>query len=194
MKKTASEKKEEIINVVMKCFQDTSYKAISIRDICKRGNITIGTFYNYFTSKEELLRTILLKYDDYLTNEIVPTLTCVSEKDNLYIFTDSFALDSVNNTAMCGCVVSNSGIPLPHTEEDIKAERNRPLYKIPEEIIRRGQAKKEFSNNYSSEYLTEKLITILRGVSVEWSRRNYTFDVREYTKEITDLFIHMIER
>lgn len=185
-------KRNTIIAVALSCLKDSSSKDLSIRQICTKGNISIGTIYHYFKSKEDLLTAIMLKYDDTLTSQTINFLTHESEAENLLIFADSFALDSVNNTNVSGTIVSSIDLPLPSTEEERVAERCRPLYQIPCEIIQRGQDKGEFSKKYDAPSLTDKYIMILRGASIEWFRRKYTYNIRQYTREVTELFIDAI--
>lgn len=193
MKKVDTDsKKKEIIAIALSCLKDSSCKDLSIRQICAKGNISIGTFYHYFKTKEELLTAIMLKYDDVLTVNMEKLLSGNSGADNLLFFSDLFALDSVNNTAISGTIVSSIDIPLPSTDEERIAERCRPLYKIPYEIIQRGQSCGEFTTKYSIDSLTDKYIMILRGASIEWFRRKCSYDIRQYTREVTELFIDSI--
>ncbi|MCW6071193.1 TetR/AcrR family transcriptional regulator [Clostridium botulinum] len=37
-----------------------NYEELNIRDVCKNCNIAIGTFYNYFSSKDHLVREIFV--------------------------------------------------------------------------------------------------------------------------------------
>lgn len=193
-RRNSAEKRNDIINIAMNCMKDSSFHEVSIRDICRSGNIAIGTFYNYFATKEELLHAILLKFDDFLIEHTLPLLTCEKETDNLYLFTDSFAIDSLNNTSLTGTIVSSSSVPLPSTKEEREKEWERPLYTIPFQIIQSGQEKGEFNTQFDAKDLTDKLIMILRGASIEWYRRNYSFDIREYNKELTAMFLLILKK
>lgn len=185
-------KREEIITAVIKLSQQSDFRNMSIRKICDYAEIAIGTFYYYFPSKEVLLNAVLQKIDPFLMETVVPRLTDEDEANNLHIYAEAFAQDSITNGSLRGGIVSNSFIPLPSTEKEIEAEADRPLYAIPRDIIRRGQKKGQFSTKFSADNLTNKLITILRGVTMEWSRRNYSFDILEYTREIIEMFLEII--
>lgn len=53
-----NERKQHVINMAHQLFIDKGYQATSIQDILDYSGISKGTFYNYFTSKNELLIAI----------------------------------------------------------------------------------------------------------------------------------------
>ncbi|WP_203362121.1 TetR/AcrR family transcriptional regulator [Bacillus sp. REN10] len=52
------DRKRQVIDVAHALFIEKGYAATSIQDILQKSNISKGTFYNYFSSKKELLMTI----------------------------------------------------------------------------------------------------------------------------------------
>jgi AcrR family transcriptional regulator len=68
--KIRSEKREIIRQTALKLFAARGYTATSINDIAQTAGISKGLMYNYFKSKEEVLKTIW----DKLTEEFVTML------------------------------------------------------------------------------------------------------------------------
>ena len=62
-----AEKKQLIMDVALKLFANKGFAATSINDIAQSANISQGLMYNYFSSKEDVLRSIW----DKLSNEFV---------------------------------------------------------------------------------------------------------------------------
>jgi len=60
--KKGSETKEKIYQAAIELLKEKSYRDLSIRDICKKAEVGIGTFYHYFNNKHELL-------NDYMSME-----------------------------------------------------------------------------------------------------------------------------
>ncbi|OFI05307.1 bacterial regulatory protein, tetR family [Clostridium acetireducens DSM 10703] len=58
MPKIIENVKEKLLEEGKKILIEKSYKELNIRFIVKRCNIGIGTFYNYFSNKEELVNEI----------------------------------------------------------------------------------------------------------------------------------------
>ena len=52
------DRKQNVINIAHQLFIDKGYQATSVQDILESSGISKGTFYNYFTSKGELLIAI----------------------------------------------------------------------------------------------------------------------------------------
>jgi AcrR family transcriptional regulator len=68
--KIRTEKREIIKQVALKLFAARGYLATSINDIAQTAGISKGLMYNYFASKEEVLKTIW----DELTDEFITML------------------------------------------------------------------------------------------------------------------------
>ena len=61
--------KNRIVETSIKLFDQKGFTATSIKDIVEVLNVTKGTFYYYFKSKQELLRDIHLNYIDDLIEQ-----------------------------------------------------------------------------------------------------------------------------
>ncbi len=62
MRKTAEERKKEIMKVAGELFAKKGYEETSVNDILKQIGIAKGTFYHHFKSKEDVLNTFLDLY------------------------------------------------------------------------------------------------------------------------------------
>ncbi|MEI7491705.1 MAG: TetR/AcrR family transcriptional regulator [Bacteroidota bacterium] len=51
-------KRRQILYAAIECFATSGYHSVSISDLAKHAGISKGLMYNYFSSKEELLKTI----------------------------------------------------------------------------------------------------------------------------------------
>lgn len=56
--------KNRIIDAVLDEYIENKYEEVTIRTIVKRAEISMGSFYRYFESKEEALLYLLYKIDD----------------------------------------------------------------------------------------------------------------------------------
>src|SRR5699024_9269197 len=62
-----NERKRQVIIKAQQLFMEKGFAATSVQDILDKADISKGTFYNYFTSKNECLMAIL----DYGRDEII---------------------------------------------------------------------------------------------------------------------------
>ena len=55
------DKKEDILNCGRKIFSSKGFKNTNVSDITKMAELGTGTFYNYYSSKEQLFIEIFLE-------------------------------------------------------------------------------------------------------------------------------------
>lgn len=63
-----NERKKHVAETALKLFQEKGIQHTSIQDIVKAASISKGTFYNYFTSKNDCVAEILEDLDMKLVN------------------------------------------------------------------------------------------------------------------------------
>jgi len=66
------EKKQQIINAALKLFANYGFHETSISKIAKEAWISKGLLYNYFESKESLLREIMAEFSETIMNLMNP--------------------------------------------------------------------------------------------------------------------------
>ncbi len=59
-----------ILDAAKRVFLESGYDAVTIRDVIRQTNLAAGTFYNYYRSKEELLRALIEERVSALTEEL----------------------------------------------------------------------------------------------------------------------------
>ncbi len=69
-----TDKKAEIFCSGRELFYSKGFKDTNISDIAKRAGIGVGTFYNYYSSKEELFLEIFIKENEALKKRLVEAL------------------------------------------------------------------------------------------------------------------------
>ncbi len=82
MKKTNKSKitKDSIYNAALNLFSKNGFEATSIRDIAKVANVSIGLTYNYFESKDDLLKEIFQN-----SYEVIKDSFKIEKSDNALI-------------------------------------------------------------------------------------------------------------
>ncbi|HUR41356.1 MAG TPA: helix-turn-helix domain-containing protein [Verrucomicrobiae bacterium] len=59
-----------ILTAARQVFSEHGYDAVTIRDVVRQTELATGTFYNYFSTKEELLRALIESHMRDLTAEL----------------------------------------------------------------------------------------------------------------------------
>jgi AcrR family transcriptional regulator len=74
---TKEEKKQGIISASLKLFSEKGFYITTIPDIAQQVGMSVGNFYNYFTSKDVLAKELVMYISEYLGKNIRD----INEKD-----------------------------------------------------------------------------------------------------------------
>lgn len=176
-------RRSEIIEKTLHLIKTTPFQELSVRDICSAAGISIGTFYHYFKQKEDLLIGLLCLVDIYMEEQVFPLLTSENELENLKIIARKFASYITGHGIERSKLISSCSL----SDLDIFRQK-RPLWLKIAEIMARGQEKKQLTTIFPPEKLADLLLMAMRGVSVDWSRRNGSYSLTERMEEFIALF------
>ncbi|RMF13544.1 MAG: TetR/AcrR family transcriptional regulator [Gammaproteobacteria bacterium] len=62
--------RKAILDAALACFLEKPYSEVSVRDIIRRTDLAAGTFYNYFTDKASVFRSLVNDYLNRLNHEM----------------------------------------------------------------------------------------------------------------------------
>jgi AcrR family transcriptional regulator len=83
-------RKKEIMDTALELFATEGFDKTSISQIAGKAGISKGLLYNYFSSKEELIKTIIFNGLDSLTSFIDPNHDGVLTRKELQYFIEEF--------------------------------------------------------------------------------------------------------
>ncbi|MEN6412289.1 MAG: TetR/AcrR family transcriptional regulator [Veillonellales bacterium] len=158
--------KKAIIDAAVALFIQKGYSETSIAEIMGEADLGLGTFYNYFQSKEEILKyflaDIIAKTNQSFINLSKESKSAAEILTEMFLFTGRM-LDQ-NRFVLplfLSSVHKSSG-----TKNSAAASANRLTFKtIFDSIIREGQAKGEFRRDIPAEVITEMFHSIFQAAS-----------------------------
>ncbi|HPE18425.1 MAG TPA: TetR/AcrR family transcriptional regulator [Tenuifilaceae bacterium] len=80
--------KQKIVDAALELFAEAGFHTTSISQIARKAGISKGLMYNYFESKEELLKEIVFEGIEYITQSFDPNHDGILTKDELLLFID----------------------------------------------------------------------------------------------------------
>ena len=175
-------KRRQILDAAIECFATTGYHAVSISDLAKHGGISKGLMYNYFSSKDELLKQIFKEimgemmqlFDPDQSNEI-------DRKILLQYFEKLFSHLQANLMLwkMYTAIFSQPAVQQILSEEILAASRK------PVEMVERYFKKQGYK-----EPATEVafLSTLISGVTYEYIADPENYPLEEIKKRIIGLY------
>ncbi|MCB2360001.1 TetR/AcrR family transcriptional regulator [Clostridium estertheticum] len=174
--------KNKIYKSAIDLMDKKGYKNIKIQDICKKAGVSVGSFYNCFKSKNEILIEIYKRADEYFIKEVANNIYCDNATNEIIKYFDYYAKYNVQVGIDTMKLLYNSNNKLFIT-------KGRDMQNLLNIIIERGQEKNELSNEMSKESITEYLFIAARGVVYNWCLYDGEFDLLEAMNEYMKRFI-----
>lgn len=150
MPKILKDIEEKILNSAMQLFIENGYEKVDMRKIAKENKIAVGTLYNYYSNKKELMtRAFEESWKGTLSklDEIVESNNTPEEKINLYVVE---LYDGISGRKGLGKVLISNEL----LESSNKIEKNNK---------ENDNATNKFKN------ISEKLVEKLEGIILEIS-------------------------
>ena len=130
-------KKKLILDTAAQLFVNRGYHNTSVKDIVEQASISVGSFYFYFTSKDELLESLYDEMNDTFLN-VLQDVYIDFEEALIYGLSKAIVNTLVlfqNNQDLSKILLNNSISTGPLFEKR-RMDNNQRFYKIVEEIIR----------------------------------------------------------
>ena len=160
----AIETKNRIYGAAIELMDRRGFERITIADISRKAGVSVGAFYHYFKSKNDILAEIFRKADDYFSTEVLPVLNVNTQTvpRKIVKYFDYYARFNVSSG-----VETTQQLFNPKIKFFIK--KGRPMLTILQDLISEGQEKQQIRTNASPEELARFLFILARGIVFEWS-------------------------
>jgi len=143
---------------------------ITIADISKKAGVSVGAFYHYFSSKNDILAEIFHRADEYFSTYVVNSLSQVSIPEQIVEYFDHYAKFNLTSG-----VETTQQLFNPKIKFFIK--EGRPMLEILHDLILTGQKKNEIRGDMDAIELVRYLFVMARGVVFEWSLYDGNYDL-----------------
>lgn len=182
--------KSKILELAREIAIEKGFKNLTIRDICKEANISVGAFYHHFSSKEEMINESFLIYDfdldlrlkDYDNSDPVGSLKSIL-LDQI-TFVSSFPYKLVAEYYRSLLIYSAKGA----------VDKKRTYYRAVDYFVGLALDSSIFSPGYSKDFLTNYFIKHIRGNLIHWCLNPDSMDIVEQTSFELDLLIDMFSK
>ncbi|MGD1821749.1 MAG: TetR/AcrR family transcriptional regulator [Pleomorphochaeta sp.] len=172
----AKNKKWHISETAMALFKERGYDKVKVKEICKAANISLGTFYHYFSSKDSIVDEIYeiidarvfecieeVEFDSPL-NKIIGILeqsACIMEEELGFL------------------LISDSYYQIISSKPDYSYSHERKLYITLVETIEEGKELGAFKDDTNSKEIAEACLRMGRGNIIDWCLNGGTYKLCE---------------
>ncbi|MRG86799.1 TetR/AcrR family transcriptional regulator [Salinibacillus xinjiangensis] len=180
--------KEKIISTCIKCFEQKGFSETSIQDVVDELGVTKGTFYYYFSSKEQVLMTIHRKYIDTLLEQqesiiLDSTLTNKGKLQGLI----HMLITNIKPQGNSARVFFREFRHLKESHlEEVREKRDQVRLAM-EIVIKTGMEQGEFRPDLEPDIVTLGILG-----ACNWSYQWYQPEGHFMDTEVADIFLDMI--
>jgi len=169
-RKTA-ETQKIVFDKAMAIMSEKGFQGTTVREICAEANIPIGTFYNCYKSKVDILRLIYDEGDHFMQQALETQIEGNTALDRLQQFVHNYA--KLNE---------NTGIDVMRVlfyPSNEWFSHDRPMQRMVAEIVIEGQEKGEIRSDLTYGTIVNFIFDIVRGICYNWCVCCGSFDLTE---------------
>ena len=181
LSKRAQKTREHLLDTSLKMMQKNGYQSVTVRDICAKADVSIGTFYSYYPSKTDLFLDIYKKADDYFADTVAVKIQGNNAKDRIVDFFGYYAQLNVDTGVDLLNVLYNP--------ENSWFTKRRPMQNVLAQIVSAGVARKELSIEMEEAQVVDYLFTLARGCCYNWCINGGKTDLVAQTKQYMRLAV-----
>jgi AcrR family transcriptional regulator len=170
---------EKIYRTAVELIEKNGFQHITVEEICKAANVSIGSFYNYFKSKNEILDRVFKLADDYFLNVVAVNIKGKSAQERII----DFFLYYANYNVERGIDFVKQ---LYTFKSNLFTTKGRHMQAVLQAIIEEGQKTGELSTQMTPEETVRFLFISVRGIVYDWCLHDGQYDLPEHiTKHLT---------
>jgi AcrR family transcriptional regulator len=188
-----SDVKETVIRESTKLFLANGFRGTSVKEITEAAGIGRGTLYWYFKSKDEIVETILLKFEgEFVDGMIKAVNSCegnfVAKYKAFHKFATEFARDSRELSLAFNALLNEIVGSNTEAEKMVKAiyEKYRRFI---EEMLEDGKRDGTVSMNVDSALYAHVVIASHTGMLVQWFVNGEFLNVGAFVRTFRDLLL-----
>ncbi len=171
----AQNTREKIYRTSVELMEKKGLSNITVEEICREAGVSVGSFYNCFKTKNDILNEIYTVADDYFLNVVANGTATGSTDDKIVKFFCYYAdynvhrgLDFVKH--------------LYNTSNTMFIKKGRHMQTVLRNIIEEGLKKGEMPTDMQPEEIVEYLFVAARGIIYDWCLHDGQYDLVEFTR------------
>ncbi|MGM0865098.1 MAG: TetR/AcrR family transcriptional regulator [Bacillota bacterium] len=180
--------KEKLTEHAVRLFDEKGFTVTSIQDIVESIGVTKGTFYYYFSSKEELLKEIHMRYIDGLLSKQERVLgdDRKSYMEKLYDIVHLSILDIKEQGASAKVFFREMRHLSKESLDAIEPKRDMYRFNI-ETLLKEGRKNGDFHKDFDVSIVAFGILGMMN-----WSYQWYKPDGAKSDQEIARTFVDMV--
>ena len=177
--------KDEIYTTAMELLKEYGYEYITVKNICKLANVSTGSFYHYFKSKDDLMSNFFLEAYKKFSQEgkLTPSENIIDNILQFFFLYSEFCqeqgLDFIRNFY----TPFNKSMDM-HNLCNTQGQFRLPSMSDAESYISEAQKNGILASTVSAQQLADDLCTIEKGCIYEWCVSDGSFNIRDLVERL----------
>lgn len=194
----AAETKKKIYETARQLVVEYGIGNVSVDSIVKAAEVSKGTFYVHFESKDSLVADLINDYTNIADMDYKSFLMTVSDRDSVLDILVLLA-DKISDFIQSKIGVENMKVLYKgHLTKTINTayamDYNRELYKLFTEVLERGVDQGELRVDIPVDSLAKHLILGIRGVTFEWCIRYPDFILKDQVHDHFKILLYGLKK
>ena len=191
-RKDSRNTKGRIVNAAWELFYEQGYDDTTIDEIVERSETSKGSFYHYFDSKDALLSTLSVLFDnkyDELKETLDPSMSSFDKliylnRELFKMLEDSVPVDLLSRLFSSQLVTAG---------ERHLLDQSRSYYRLLRKIISEGQKCGEIRSDFSVNEIVKAYALCERGIMYDWCICNANYSLYQYSSTILPIFFRSFQ-
>ncbi|OKP90357.1 TetR family transcriptional regulator [Paenibacillus helianthi] len=168
--------KSNLFESAVKLMKQHSLEDITIAEICRGAGVSVGSFYNYFSTKSDILVEMYEQADGFFDQKFRGLEPSASIQNDIVDYFKIYAEYNLN--------VGIATIKQLYTcNNKLFIAKGRYMQNVLQALLEKGQANRQLIDSMSAEEMTEYLFIAARGVIYNWCLHEGGYDLERKMEE-----------
>lgn len=180
--------KSRIVSAAWKLFYEQGYDDTTIEDIVLQSQTSKGSFYHYFESKDALLGSLSVLFDEKY-EQLIPTLDTLADDFSRLMYLNHQLFRMIENSVSLDLLARMYSSQIITKGDKHLLDRNRIYYKILRKIFMDGQASGEFVLDVSVNDMVKTYALCERALLYDYCMCNGEYSLTDYSDKMMPMFL-----
>ena len=187
-KKNDRNTKGKIVSAAWQLFYMQGYDDTTVDEIVEASGTSRGSFYHYFTSKDDLLTSLSYLFDEKY-EELIDTMDPALSPLEKLVYMNQELFMMIENTVSVSLLSQLFASQLVTKGERHLLEPSRTYYKLLRQITIEGQQQGIFRDELSINDITKAYAVFERGLMYDWCLCNGNYSPCQYSSMMLPPFL-----
>ena len=193
MKKSINSTKSRIVSAAWQLFYEQGFDNTTVDEIVELSGTSKGSFYHYFTGKDDLLGSLSMIFDEKY-EELIPTMSPEMGALERLTYLNHELFYMIDNGVSIELLARLLSAQLVTHGEKHLLDRSRTYFKILNQVIRTGQERGELRDDMTVNEIVKAYAMFERALMYDWCMSGGEYALSKYADQMIPIFLRGFEK